>query len=92
MTVRGRITQPELHLDETELFLDFVFVLEEQAQTLVVFGRFDRTLGNTPIATDAMVEVTGLFWKERMAGGYRVRSTLEACRVSPYPSLNPDAV
>lgn len=92
VTVRGRITQPELHMDETELFLDFVFVLENKDRRLMVFGRFDRTLGNNPIATDAMVEVTGLFWKERMSGLHRLRNNLEACHISPYPPLIPDAV
>lgn len=92
VTVRGRIVQPELHIDETELFLDFVFLLEAQGRRLLVFGRFDRTLGNNPIVTDAMVEITGIFWKERFADQQRFENILEACRISPYPSLVPDAV
>ena len=90
ITVRGIVTQPEMHLDRTELFFDFVFVLKEGQQSLVVFGHHDRTQGSSPIAMNQAVEVTGIFWKDRIAQGYHFTNNLEAITVSPYPSMVPD--
>ena len=89
--VRGTITQPELHIDDTGLFLNFVFVLRDAQHSLVVFGRHDRTQGNVPITTDGRVEVTGIFWKDRVAHDYHFQNNLEALTVTTFPSLNPDA-
>ena len=90
VTVRGIVTQPEMHIDRTELFFDFVFVLKEGEQSLVVFGRHDRTQGSSPIAMGQTVEVTGIFWKDRIAQDYHFTNNLEAITVSPYPSMVPD--
>ena len=89
--VRGTITQPELHIDDTGLFLNFVFVLRDAKDSLVVFGRHDRTQGHVPITTDGHVEVTGIFWKDRVAHDYHFQNNLEALKVTTFPSLNPDA-
>ena len=89
--VRGTVTQPELHVDDTGLFLNFVFVLRDADDSLVVFGRHDRTQGNVPITTDGQVEVTGIFWKDRVAHDYHFQNNLEALRVTTFPSLIPDA-
>jgi len=90
VTVRGIVKQPEMHLDETKLFFDFVFVLQHETASLVVFGRHDRTQGSSPIAMDHQVEVIGIFWKDRMAHDYHFENNLEAITVTPYPSLIPD--
>ena len=89
--VRGKVTQPELHLDETRLFIDFVFVLKDGKDSLVVFGRHDQTQGNIQIVTDGQVEVTGRFWKDRTAHDYHFQNNVEAFTVRIFPSLNPDA-
>ena len=89
VSVRGEITQPELHLDETELYLDFVFRLTQGTQSIVVFGRHNRTLGAPPIVIDHSVEVTGIFWKEQERDGITVSNLLEALSVAPYPSSIP---
>ncbi|GJL64499.1 MAG: hypothetical protein NPIRA04_31530 [Nitrospirales bacterium] len=90
VTVRGIVKQPEMHLDETTLFFDFVFVLQNETASLIVFGRHDRTQGSSPIAMDHQVEVTGIFWKDRMAHDYHFENNLEAITVTPYPPLIPD--
>ncbi len=89
VSVRGQITQPELHLDETELYVDFVFRLAQGDHSIVVYGRHDRTLGAPPIMIDRSVEVTGIFWKEQERAGTTVFSVLEATSVLPYPSSIP---
>lgn len=89
--VRGRITQPELHLDESQLFFDFVFRLADAGESLVVFGRHNRTQGAPPISLDRSVEVIGVFWKQRTMHDTQVTNTIEAFSVVPYPSLIPDS-
>ncbi len=89
ITVRGTIAQPEMHLDDTQLFFHFVFLLTEGEQSLVVFGRHDRTQGGSAIAMGNTVQVSGLFWKDRQAHDYHFENNLEAITVSPYPSLTP---
>ena len=90
VTVRGTIAQPEMHLDDTELFFDFVFLLMEGENSLVVFGQHDRTQGGSPIAMGNTVQVTGIFWKDRIAHDYHFKNNLEALTVTPYPSLTPN--
>ncbi|MDX2348335.1 MAG: hypothetical protein QNK38_05755 [Nitrospirota bacterium] len=91
VSVRGRIIQPELHLDETELYLDFVFRLSQGTHSLVVYGRYDRTQGAPPIIMDHSVEVIGTFWKERDRKGLTIFNALEAFSVTPYPSSIPES-
>ena len=90
VTVRGMVTQPEMHLDDTKLFFDFVFVLKKGEYSIVVFGQHDRTQGNSPIAMGHTVQVTGIFWKDRIAHDYHFTNNLEAITITPYPSLIPD--
>ncbi|MCA9472339.1 MAG: hypothetical protein MRJ96_14130 [Nitrospirales bacterium] len=90
VTVRGVVRQPEMHLDETGLFFDFVFVLQEGNQQLVVFGRHDRTQGSSPIVMGERVQVSGVFWKDRVAKEYHFENNLEALAVTLYPPLTPD--
>jgi len=90
VTVRGIVKQPEMHLDETELYFDFVFVLQNETVSLIVFGHHDRTQGGSPIAMDQHVEVTGIFWKDRIAHDYHFENNLEAITITPYPSLIPN--
>ncbi|WP_447971731.1 hypothetical protein [Nitrospira sp. M1] len=90
VTVRGIVKQPEMHLDKTELFFDFVFVLEKDSVSLIVFGRHDRTQGGSSIAMGNYVEVTGIFWKDRETADYHFENNLEALTITPYPSLTPD--
>ena len=89
--VRGRVTQPELHVDESGLFIRFVFVLKDEEHTLIVFGHHDRTQGNIQIETNERVEVIGIFWKERIANDHQFQNNLEAITVTRYPPLLPDA-
>ncbi len=89
VSVRGQITQPELHLDTTELHVDFVFRLVQEPLSIVVYGRHNRTLGAPPIVIDHSVEVTGIFWKEQDRNGVTVINVLEATSVVPYPSTVP---
>lgn len=89
--VQGRITQPELHLDESQLFFDFVFRLADAGESLVVFGRHNRTQGAPPISLDRSVEVIGTFWKQRTMHETQVTNTIEAFSMAPYPSLIPDS-
>ena len=91
VTVRGTVTQPELHVDETGLFIDFVFVLRDGKDSIIVFGRHDRTQGNIQIVTDQRVEVTGKFWKDRTAQGFQFQNNIEAFTVMMYPPLSPDS-
>ena len=89
VSVRGLIIQPELHLDETELYLDFVFRLSQGSHSLVVYGRHDRTKGAPPIIINHSVEVIGTFWKEQNRKGLAIFNALEAFSVTPYPSSVP---
>ena len=91
VTVRGTVTQPELHVDESGLFIRFVFVLKGTEHTLIVFGHHDRTQGNLQIETNEKVEVTGIFWKERIANDHQFQNNLEAITVTRYPPLHPHA-
>jgi len=90
VTVRGLVTQPELHLDESELFINFVFRLADGEQSVVVFGRHDRTQGAPSITLNLSVEVTGVFWKKRDLNESHIFNTIEAFEVVPYPSLIPE--
>jgi hypothetical protein len=91
VSVRGHIIQPELHLDETELYLDFVFRLSQGTHSLVVYGRHDRTQGAPPIIINRSVEVIGTFWKEQNRKGLAIFNALEAVSVTPYPSPIPES-
>lgn len=90
VAVRGVVTQPEMHLDDSELAIRFVFRLAEGEQSIVIFGQHDRTQGSPSISLDLSVEVIGVFWKERELNASLVFNTIEALTVSPYPSLVPD--
>ena len=90
VTVRGLVTQPELHIDESELFINFVFRLAHENNSVVVFGRHDRTTGAPSISLDLSVEVIGVFWKERDLNNSHITNTIEALSVVPYPSLTPE--
>jgi len=87
--IRGLITQPELHLDETELYLDFVFRLEQETQSIIVYGRHDRTLGPPAIRMNQSVEIIGTFFKEQKRNGATIINVLEAISINPYPSSIP---
>jgi hypothetical protein len=91
VTVQGIVTQPELHLDESQLFLNFVFRLADSGQSIVVYGRHDRTQGPPSISLDLSVEVIGVFWKERDLNDSRITNTIEAFAVAPYPPLTPES-
>ncbi|MDA0739106.1 MAG: hypothetical protein O2999_08815 [Nitrospirae bacterium] len=88
--LRGTVTRLELHLDETNHFIDFVFFVQEEDQRVLVFGRHDRTKGDIQLTSDRTVEVQGLFWKERLANGHVLKNNLEAQAVWFYPPLIPD--
>jgi hypothetical protein len=90
LSIRGLITQPELHLDETELYLDFVFRLEQGRQSIIVYGRHDRTLGPPAITLHQTVEVIGTFYKEQDRNGSAIFNVLEAISVTPYPPSTPE--
>ena len=89
VTVRGLIIQPELHLDETELYLDFVFRLSQGNHSIVVYGRHDRTRSAPAIIINRTVEVIGIFWKEQDRKGSLIFNALEAISVTPHPSPIP---
>lgn len=91
VTVHGVITQPELHLDETELFIDFVFRLSHGEHSIVVYGRHDRTQGVSPITTNHSVEVIGTFWKEQERKGMTISNAIEALSVMPSPPSTPSS-
>lgn len=88
--LRGIVTRLELHLDETNHFIDFVFFLKQEEQRVLVFGRHDRTKGDIQLTSDRMVEVQGIFWKERFANGHLLKNNLEAQAVWFYPPLIPN--
>jgi len=90
ITVRGTVTRLELHLDASKHFIDFVFWLKEGDHRVLVFGQHDRTVGDIQLVTDRMVEVRGLFWKERYVEEYRLTNNLEAQQVRFYPPVSPD--
>ena len=88
--LRGQVTRLELHLDNTQHFIDFVFFLKDGREKVLVFGRHDRTNGDIQLTSDHMVEVQGRFLKERTANGHRLLNNLEAYQVRFYPPRNPD--
>lgn len=88
--IRGTVTRLELHLDESEHFIDFVFFLTNGHDRVLVFGRHDRTLGDIQMTTGRTVEVHGIFWREREANGHRLLNNIEAHRVTFYPPLTPE--
>ena len=90
VALRGLITQPELHLDETELYLDFVFRLSQGPHSIVVYGRHDRTQGPPAISMNQSVEVIGTFYKQQERNGTTLFNVLEAFAVIHYPSSIPD--
>lgn len=90
VAVRGFVTQPELHLDESELFINFVFRLADGNQSVVVFGQHNRTQGALSITLGLSVEVIGVFWKERDLHDSHMMNTIEALAVAPYPPLIPE--
>ena len=91
VSIRGLIAQPELHLDETELYFNFVFRLEQGTDSITVYGRHDRTLGPPAIRMDQFVEVVGTFFKEEERSGSTIFNVLKATSVTPYPSLVPES-
>lgn len=91
VSIQGLITQPELHLDETELYLDFVFRLEHGTDSIIVYGRHDRTLGPPAIRMHQSVNVVGTFFKEKERSGSTIFNVLKAISVTPYPSSNPES-
>lgn len=84
------VTRLELHVDESTLFIDYVFWLKDGEQRVLVFGHHDRTTGDIQMVTGQMVEVHGLFWKERFANGYRLENNLEAQQVKFFPPVKAD--
>lgn len=88
--LRGKVTRLELHLDESHHFIDFVFFLKDGDQRILVFGRHDRTQGDIQLSSDRMVEVQGLFWKERFANEHRFENNVEAQQIRFYPPLVSD--
>ena len=90
VSIQGLITQPELHLDETELFFDFVFRLSQGSQSIIVYGRHDRTTGPPTIRTNQPIEVTGIFFREQKRNGSIVFNVLQAISVKPHPSSIPE--
>lgn len=88
--IRGTVTRLELHLDETNHFVNFVFFLKTGNNRVLVFGRHDRTLGDIQLTTGRTVEVQGVFRQEREAQGHTLFNQIEAHRVTFYPPLTPD--
>ena len=91
VSIRGLITQPELHLDETELYFNFVFRLEQGTDSIIVYGRHDRTLGPPAIRMHQFVEVVGTFFKKEERSGSTIFNVLKAISVTPYPSSIPES-
>ena len=91
VSIRGLITQPELHLDETELYFNFVFRLEQETDSIIVYGRHDRTLGPPAIRMHQFVEVVGTFFKKQERSGSTIFNVLQATSVTPYPSSIPES-
>lgn len=88
--IRGTVTRLELHLDETNHFINFVFFLKTGNDRVLVFGRHDRTFGDIQLTTGRTVEVQGVFRHEREAQGHTLFNQIEAHRVTFYPPLTPD--
>ena len=88
--IRGTVTRLELHLDDSNHFINFVFYLKKGPDRVLVFGRHDRTAGDIQMTTGRTVEVEGIFWQEREANGYRLFHNVEATRVTFHPPLTPD--
>ena len=88
--IRGIIKQPELHLDDTQLQIHFVFQLTEENHFLTVFGIHDRTQGGPSIAMDQQVEVVGIFYKERTLNTFPLTNLVEAITIGPYPPMEPE--
>lgn len=91
VSVRGLIIQPELHLDETEMYFDFVFRLSQGTHSIIVYGRHDRTLGPPAIRMNQSVEVIGTFFKEQERNEAMIHNVLESISVVPYPSFIPES-
>ncbi len=91
IAIHGIVKQPELHLDESELYIDFVFRLEHETHFIIVYGRHDRTLGPPAIRVNEFVEVIGTFFKEQDRDGSLIFNVLEALSVAPYPSSIPES-
>lgn len=97
VTVRGVVTQPELHLDEEKRFIDFVFVLKDPKDrnggSITVFGRHDRTQGDVQIESGRLVEVEGIFYEHRAGDeGLLLRNVLQAGKITRDPDLRPHRV
>ena len=88
--IRGTVTRLELHLDETNHFINFVFFLKTGNDRVLVFGRHDRTFGDVQLTTGRTVEVQGVFWQERDVPGHTLFNQIEAHHVTFYPPLTPD--
>ncbi len=91
ITLSGIISQPELHLDESELYIDFVFLLTQGSHSIVVFGRHDRTQGTLPISLHQSISVMGRFWKQLDWKGSHLTNVIEAQLLTPEPPLIPEA-
>ena len=91
VSLRGMISQPELHLDDTELYLDFVFRLVDEMRFIIVYGRHDRTISAPAIRMNQQVEVIGWFFKEQERNGVLLENVLEAISVTSYPSSLPES-
>lgn len=89
ISIQGMVRQPELHVDSTSLFIDFVFVLREGSNSIIVYGKHDRTQGDIQIQMGRTVVVTGIFWKERLSQGIRLENNVEATSVEFSPGLTP---
>ena len=88
--IRGTVTRLELHLDDSEHFINFVFYLKKGPDRVLVFGRHDRTTGDIQVTTGRTVEVEGIFWQEREANGFKLFNNIEATRVTFHPALTPE--
>ena len=78
-------------MDETELYFNFVFRLEQGTDSIIVYGRHDRTLGPPAIHMDQFVEVVGTFFKKQERSGSTIFNVLQATSVTPYPSSIPES-
>ncbi len=88
--IRGTVTRLELHLDDSEHFINFVFSLKNGPDRVLVFGRHDRTTGDIQMTTGRTVEVEGIFWQERETNDHRLLNNIEATRVTFHPPLTPE--
>ena len=89
ISIQGMVSQPELHVDSSSLFIDFVFVLRDGSDSIIVYGKHDRTQGDIQIQMGRTVVVTGIFWKERLSQGIRLENNVEATSVEFSPGLTP---